>query len=276
MIAVASAVVVDYSSIPQTSVTDPSAMLADADDEPRYFVDVPDTDHRTAPSRRDDQVTTGAFPANPVPRPSEEPSGSISVLLATDLGLLRGALVSLLSSQIDLEVVAALACGDEVVPVALRERPDVVVIEVGVSWVSGLATIGELRTRLPTCQIVALAAAKPAAVVRRLLAVDVLAAIDKNAPTARLLGAIRGAAAGQLVVDASLAIAALAAESNPLTPREVDVVRLAAEGRSGSEIAKRLYLSPGTVRNYLSNVIGKTRARTRVDAIRIARDFGWV
>jgi two-component system response regulator DesR len=219
---------------------------------------------------------TGTFPTNLVPLPCEEPAGSTTVLLVTDLGLLRGALVSLLSEHGDIKIVAALACGDEVVPTALRKRPDVVVIEVGASWVSSLATIGELRGRLPTCQIVALAAAKPAGVVRRLLAADVLGAIDKNAPTARLPDAIRGAAAGQLVVDASLTVAALTAESNPLTPREVDVVHLAAEGRSGPEIAKHLYLSPGTVRNYLSNVISKTHARTKVDAIRIARDFGWV
>jgi two-component system response regulator DesR len=221
-------------------------------------------------------MIASTFPANLDPRPSEELPGSITVLLATDLGLLRGALVSLLSGHGDIEVVAALACGDEVVRTALRKQPDVVVIDVGVSWVSSLATIGELRGRLPTCQIVALAAAKPAGMVRSLLAADVMGAIDKNAPTARLPDAIRGAAAGQLVVDASLAVAALAAESNPLTRREVDVARLAAEGRSGPEIAKHLYLSPGTVRNYLSNVISKTRARTRVDAIRIARDFGWV
>jgi two-component system response regulator DesR len=219
---------------------------------------------------------TGTLPTNMVPRPSEEPPGSITVLLATDLGLLRGALVSLLSGHGDIEVVATLACGDEVVRTALCKRPDVVVIEVGVSWVNSLATIGELRSRLPTCQIVALAATKPAGVVRRLLAANVLGAIDKNAPTAQLSDAIRGAAAGHLVVDASLAAAALTAESNPLTSREVDVVRLAAEGRSGPEIAKHLHLSPGTVRNYLSNVTSKTRALTRIDAIRIARNFGWV
>lgn len=220
-------------------------------------MDVPDTDRQP--------VLSG-----------EPRSESITVLLATDLGLLRGALISLLSTHGDIEVVAALGCGDDVVPTALRKQPDVVVIEVGMSWAGSLAVVGELRRRLPTCQIVALAAAKPAGVVRRLLATDVLCAIDKNAPTARLLEAIRGAAAGQVVVDASLAFAALTAESNPLTPREVDVVRLAAEGHSGPEIAKHLFLSPGTVRNYLSNVTSKTRSRTKIDAIRIARDSGWV
>lgn len=222
-------------------------------------------------------MTVDAISAKLAQRPSGELSrGTITVLLATDLGLLRCALVSLLSRDRDIEVVAALECGDEVVRTALRERPDVVVIEVGMSWVSSLATVRELRERLPACQIVALAAAKPAGLVRRLLATDVLGAIDKNAPTARLLDAIRGAAAGQLVVDASLTAAALTAASNPLTAREVDVVRLAAEGHSGPEIARHLYLSPGTVRNYLSNVIGKTHGRTRADAIRIARDSGWI
>lgn len=232
---------------------------------------------RLIPAGRAGMTTADTFPSNLAPGlPEEPPCGLVTVLLATDFGLLRGALVSMLDEHMDIHVVAALECGDEVVSTALRTRPDVVVIEVDKSWISGLAVIGELRRRLPTCQIVALAAAKPAGLVQRLLAADVLAAIDKNAPTARLLDAIRGAATGHLVIDASLAIAALSAEPNPLTPREVDVVRLAAEGRSGPEIAKRLHLSPGTVRNYVSNVISKTQGRTKVDAIRIARDSGWV
>jgi two-component system response regulator DesR len=125
-------------------------------------------------------------------------------------------------------------------------------------------------------QIVALAAAKPAGLVQRLLAADVMGAVDKNAPAARLLQAIRGAAKGELVVDVNLAVAALAVEPNPLTPRELEVLRLAAEGASGPEIAVKLHLSPGTVRNYLSKVINKTCARTRVDAVRIAREAGWI
>ena len=105
---------------------------------------------------------------------------------------------------------------------------------------------------------------------------DVLGAVDKTAPAARLLQAIRGAAKGELVVDVNLAVAALAVEPNPLTPRELEVLRLAAQGASGPEIAEALHLSPGTVRNYLSKVINKTCARTRVDAVRIAREAGWI
>jgi two-component system response regulator DesR len=220
---------------------------------------------------------TGTLPTNLIPpRPEGLRPESITVLVATDLGLLRGALVSFLSRHDDIEVVAALECGDQVVRVAMQKRPDVVVIEVGRSWVNSLTAVGDLRRQLPACQIVALAAAKPAGPVRRLLAAEVLCAIDKNAPTPRLLEAIRGAAKGQMLVDTSLAVAALTAAANPLTPREADVLRMAGEGAAGPQIAKHLYLSPGTVRNYLSNVISKTHARTKADAIRIARDSGWV
>lgn len=218
-------------------------------------------------------------PAEPSGRaaPGWSGSGTIKVLLAEDMDLLRSALVSLLSEEDDIEVVAALKCNDKkVVPVALRLRPHVVVVDVDLPSTRGLATVNELRRRLPECQIVALAAAKPAGLVQRLLAADVLGAVDKNAPAARLLEAIRGAAKGELVVDINLAVAALAVEPNPLTPRELQVLQLAAEGASGPEIADRLHLSPGTVRNYLSKVISKTCARTRVDAVRIAREAGWI
>jgi two-component system response regulator DesR len=208
--------------------------------------------------------------------PGSRTSSVIKVLLAEDLDLLRSALVSLLSDEQDIEVVAALKCNDKVTQVAMRLRPDVVVVDVDLPCTNGLTTVRELRRRLPETQIVALAAAKPAGLVQRLLAADVLGAVDKGAPAARLLEAIRGAAKGELVVDVNLAVAALAVEPNPLTPRELEVLRLAAEGASGPEIAEQLHLSPGTVRNYLSKVINKTCARTRVDAVRIAREAGWI
>lgn len=202
---------------------------------------------------------------------------SIRVLVAEDMDLLRTALVSLLSDEGDMEVVAALRCHeDQVVPVARRLRPDVVVVDVAASGVRGVAMVNELRERVPGCQIVALAAAKPAGLVQRLLVVDRVSAVDTNAPAARLLEAIRGAAGGELIVDVNLAVAALTAGPSPLTPREMQVLQLVAEGASGSEIAKRLQLSPGTIRNYLSRAIYKTRGRTRVDAVRIAAEAGWI
>jgi len=158
----------------------------------------------------------------------------------------------------------------------VRLRPDVAVVSADLSEKDGLTTVHELRKRLPECQIVALTVKRPVGLLKRLLAADVSALIDKNAPAARLLHAIRGVAQGGTVIDANLVIAALSAGRNPLTPRELSVLRLAAEGLSGPEIAKQLSLSQGTVRNYLSNAMNKTGARTRIDAIRIATESGWL
>jgi two-component system response regulator DesR len=200
----------------------------------------------------------------------------IRVLLVEDMELIRGALVTLLSHEDDIEVVADVRCDDKVVPAALRLRPDVVVVDIDLSGGQGLTMVRELRRRMPDCQIVALAAAKPAGLLQRLLAAEVRGAVDKNAPARRLLWAIRTVAEGERVVDANLAVAALSVELSPFTPRELQVLRLAADGASGREIANRLSLSNGTVRNYLSKVMTKTCARNRVDAVRIAREAGWL
>jgi two-component system, NarL family, response regulator DesR len=200
----------------------------------------------------------------------------IRVLLAEDMDLLRTALVSLLSDEEDMEVIADLKCNNDVVSVALRLRPDVAVVAADMPDQLGLATVRELRRRLPECQIVALTVTRPAGLLKRLFAADVPGMIDKNAPANRLLHAIRGVADGGTVIDANLVVAAMSADKNPFTRREQHVLRLAADGASGPEIAKRLCLSPGTVRNYLSNAMNKTGARSRIDAIRIATESGWL
>jgi two-component system response regulator DesR len=200
----------------------------------------------------------------------------IRVLLVEDMDLMRGALVTLLSQEDDIEVVADVKCDDKVVSAALRLHPDVVVVDIDLSGEQGLTMVRELHRRIPDCQIVALAAAKPAGLLQRLLTAEVRGAVDKNAPAGRLLWAIRTVAEGERVVDANLAVAAFSAELSPFTPREQQVLRLAAEGASGREIANRLSLSNGTVRNYLSKVMTKTCARNRIDAIRIARAAGWL
>ncbi|ONI70783.1 hypothetical protein ALI144C_50220 [Actinosynnema sp. ALI-1.44] len=207
--------------------------------------------------------------------PADVP-GVIRVLLVVDMDLLRDALATLLSDQHDMEVVADLKCDDNVVPIASRMRPDVVVIDVDQPCTRGLTMVPELRSRMPHTQVVALAAARPPGLVQRALTAEVLGLVDKNASAQRLLAAIRGAARGSQVVDVNLAVAALAAGPNPFTPRELQVLRLAADGASGPEIASRLSLSKGTVRNYLSKVMSKTCARTRIDAIRIVREAGWL
>jgi two-component system response regulator DesR len=201
---------------------------------------------------------------------------SIRVLLAEDMDLLRTALVSLLSEEEDMEVIADLKCGQQAVSVAVRLRPDVAVVAADLPDNKGLTTVHELRKRLPECQIVALTVKRPAGLLKRLLAADVSGLVDKNTPASRLLHAIRNVADGGTVIDANLVIAALSAGSNPFTPRELSVLRLAAGGASGPEIAKELSLSPGTVRNYLSNAMNKTGARSRIDAIRIATESGWL
>lgn len=206
----------------------------------------------------------------------EQGERSIRVLLAEDMDLLRTALVSLLSDEEDIEVIADLKCNQKAVSVALRLRPDVAVIAADLPDRHGLTTVQELRRRLPECQIVALTVTRPPGLLNRLLAADVSGMIDKNAPANQLLHAIRGVADGGTVIDAKLVVAALSASRNPFTPREQHVLRLAAGGASGPEIAKRLSLSPGTVRNYLSNAMNKTGARNRIDVIRIATESGWL
>jgi two-component system response regulator DesR len=197
-------------------------------------------------------------------------------MLAEDMGLLRTALASLLSEEHDMEVVADLACDKKVVPAAARLDPDVVVVAADPPENHGVHAVTELRRTLPECRIVALIAAPPPAVLRRLLAAGVQGLIDKNGPATRLLTVIRGVAGGDTMMEANHVLAALSADRNPFTPREAHVLRLVASGASGPEIARRLSLSPGTVRNYLSNAMTKTGARTRIDAIRIATESGWL
>lgn len=200
---------------------------------------------------------------------------TIRVVLAENMNLMRCALASLLQAEPDLTVAAALAC-DRVLPEAvLQLRPDVVVVDVDEPLSQCVAAVEELHRRAPLIPVVALAPAKPP-IVRRLLTIPVTSAIDRNKPPARLLEAIRAAAGGNQVVDVSLAVAALTVKPNPLTAQETEVLRRAAGGASGPEIAAQMHLSQGTVRNYLSKAALKTSARGRVDAVRIAQEAGWL
>jgi len=195
--------------------------------------------------------------------------------LAENMSLLRGALSRLLGAQDDIDVVAAVECDAGVVDAVHLLRPEVVVMDVDNSFDRCLRALAELRGSAPDCRVVALAAATPV-VVRRLSKLDVLSVIDRSAPADRLLAAIRAAAQGYGFVDASLATVALAMKPNPLTAQETQVLRLAANGGTGPEIAEQMCLSRGTVRNYLSKAIVKTGARGRVDAVRIAEEAGWL
>jgi two-component system response regulator DesR len=207
--------------------------------------------------------------------PGSVRSDTITVVLAENMNLLRCALTSLLSAQPDLDVVAAQECDRTLMDTVLLIRPKVVVVDVDEPLDQCMATVEELSERASSVPIVALTTARPP-IVRRLLTIPVSSAIDRTAPPARLLEAIRAAAGGQQVVDVSLAVAALAMKPNPLTGQEIEVLRRAAGGATGPEIARQMHLSQGTVRNYLSKVAIKTAARGRVDAVRIAREAGWL
>lgn len=200
----------------------------------------------------------------------------IRVLLAEDMRILRDALEALLGLENDLDVVATVERGDEIVPAAVAHRVDVAVIDINLPGQDGLSAIEELRQRLPSCRPLILTSIDHAGLLRRALALQVHGYLLKEAPPEELTEAIRRVADGQRVIDPHLALSAWEAEEPPLTEREREVLSVAAEGAEVAEIASRLHLSAGTVRNYLTSAVGKMNARNRVDAIRIAREAGWI
>ncbi len=200
----------------------------------------------------------------------------IRVLLVEENGLLRGALDALLTREEDMEVVAEAGGDGKILARALSYRPDVVVIDVDSRQDEALATAGELCKRLPECRTLLVAGTPTLERLRRVLALRPPGLIGKDGPSDRLVEGIRKVVGGQRYIDPELALLVLDAVENPLTPREREVLRLAADGAPGPEIADRLSLSVGTVRNHLSAITRKVGARNRIDAIRIARESGWL
>lgn len=190
--------------------------------------------------------------------------------------MVRGALVALLNLEPDIEVVGEVASGDEIVPRALEWRPDVAIVDIDLPGIDGLTAAGQLTKQLPSCRTLILTSLGRPGNLRRAVAAQVSGFILKDAPPDRLAEAIRGVAAGRRVIDPQLALAAWDSVENPLTTRESEVLRLAAGGAEVAEIAASLYLSAGTVRNYLTTAVTKLNARNRVDAIRIASQAGWL
>ncbi|MFF4615275.1 response regulator transcription factor [Nonomuraea jabiensis] len=200
----------------------------------------------------------------------------IRVLLAEDLHLIRGALASLLRLEPDIEVVAEAADGDAVLPAALAHQPDVAVLDVQMPGVDGIEAAAALRERVPGCRVLVLTQLGRPEVLRRALGAGVQGFMLKDAPPADLAAAVRRVHAGETVVDPALAAATIAARANPLSPREVEVLRRAAGGDDLPEIAAALHLTRGTVRNYLGAIVTKLDARNRLDAVRIATEAGWL
>ncbi|MET9452770.1 response regulator transcription factor [Streptomyces cinerochromogenes] len=200
----------------------------------------------------------------------------IRILLAEDMNMVRGALVALLSLENDFEVVSELERGDEILDAALTVRPDIAVIDIDLPGLDGLSAATQIRERLPGCRTLMLTSLGRPGTLRRALAAEVDGYLLKDESPAELAHAIRRVVAGHRVIDSKLALAAWSGTESPLTERETEVLRLAAEGSEAKEIAGALHLSTGTVRNYLTTVVAKLNARNRVDAIRIARDAGWL
>ncbi|WP_181924029.1 response regulator transcription factor [Streptomyces inhibens] len=199
----------------------------------------------------------------------------IRVLLAEDQSMVREALAALLSLEADLEVVAQAARGDEVLPAARAHTVDVALLDIEMPGLSGLDAAAALRDELPGVKIVILTTFGRPGYLRRAMESGADAFLVKDAPAARLADAVRRVLRGERVIDPVLAAAALADGASPLTEREREVLRVAAES-TNAEIAAALQLSQGTVRNYLSTAIQKTGARNRAEAFRTARDKGWL
>ncbi|GAA3574656.1 response regulator transcription factor [Kribbella ginsengisoli] len=199
----------------------------------------------------------------------------IRVLLADDMKLFRAALRNLLE-QHGFEVVAEVYCGDLIVPTALELRPDVAVIDIEMPGQDGLAAAAALHTELPDCRTLILTASASPANMHRALSARAAGFMSKDVSPDALAEAIRKVAAGFEVVDPQVAAAALRLPPNPLTPREVEVLRLSAGGSAARQIAVDLFISTATVRNYLSSIVAKLHARTQLDAVRIAVDAGWI
>ncbi|WP_340688603.1 response regulator transcription factor [Amycolatopsis coloradensis] len=190
--------------------------------------------------------------------------------------LVRGALVALLNLEQDIEVVAEVGSGDKILPMAAEYLPDVAIIDIDLPAKDGLTAASELCQQLPDVRTLILTSLGRPGTVRRALDAKVNGFLLKDAPADKLANAVRLVATGRRVIDSELALSAWGTEDCPLTPREVEILRLAANGHTVADIAAELFLSPGTVRNYLATVVTKLNARNRVDAIRIARDSDWL
>ena len=201
---------------------------------------------------------------------------TIRVLIAEDQTMVRGALSALLSLEEDIEVVAEASRGDEVIPRALDSLPDVALLDIEMPGGDGLSAAAALKERLPGCRVVILTTFGRAGYLRRAMKTGAQGFMLKDAQPEELASAVRRVMRGGRVVDPGLAASALGASGNPLTWREQDVLAASEDGATAEDVAARLHLSEGTVRNYLSTAIKKLGARNRVEAARQADRKGWL
>ena len=200
----------------------------------------------------------------------------VRLLLADDQELIRSALAVLLGLEADFEVVAAVGRGDEVVAAARAHHPDIALLDIDMPGNDGLAAASVLTREVPQCRSLILTTFGRPGYLRRAMESGACGFVVKDAPPEQLADAIRRVAAGERVVDPVLAAETLASGASPLTARERDVLVAARLGATVSEIAGKLFLAEGTVRNYLSAAITKAGARNRAEAVRTAEARGWL
>jgi two-component system response regulator DesR len=200
----------------------------------------------------------------------------IRLLLADDQNLVRTALATMLDLEDDFEVVAQVARGDEVVAAALQAGPDIALLDIEMPGMDGLAAAAALSHEAPGCKMIMLTAFARPGYLRRAMEAGASGFVVKDAPAEQLADAVRRVARGERVVDPALAAATLAGGASPLTGRERDVLVAARDGATVADISAKLFLSEGTVRNYLSAAIAKTGVRNRVEAVRVADERGWL
>ena len=200
----------------------------------------------------------------------------IRVLLVEDQTMMRDALTSLLALEPDVEVVGAVGRGDEAIPAAERLRPDVALVDIELPGLDGLSVAEGLSSSLPSCRVVIVTTFGRPGYLRRAMAANVAGFVLKETPASELASVVRRAHAGEQIIDPALAVSALREGADPLTQRERDVLRAARDHATIAEVARQLYLSEVTVRNYLSTVIHKLGAKNRAEAIATAEQKGWL
>ncbi len=208
--------------------------------------------------------------------PSTPDPGRIRVLIADDQALVRGAIAALLGLESDLDVVAEVGSGRDAVATAVRERPDVVLMDVEMPGMDGIEATRQIREQVPRTRVIMVTTFGRPGYLKRALVAGASGFVVKETPAAQLADAVRRVHRGLRVVDPSLAMDSLATGDSPLTPRESDVLRAAADGATVAVIARRVHLSEGTVRNHLSAAMGKTGGSTRAEAVRVADENGWL
>lgn len=200
----------------------------------------------------------------------------IRILLVEPMNLLRGALAATLSLEEDFAVVAELGCLGEALIMARAVPPEVAIVNVGLLAGVGLGLFTRLSVEQPGCATLVLAGPDAPGQLNRALDVHVRGVVGTQAAPCELVRSIRRLARGERVIDAGLAVAMVTAPRSPLSPRELDVLSVAASGVPSTEVAAKLHLTAGTVRNYISVILRKTGARNRLEAVRVAEDAGWL